>query len=160
MRWFHTASLVSMGFGILGFACSSSSSGGGGTSSGTLQAPMITGVASMAGALHVTWMNMQTDCDTVDGERKAGTGAYASAFSVPGSVDDKMDTAATSNMAYTFRLRCNKAGSFSAYSNEMSGNPMAGGDAGTNMDAGMDSGMNMDSGMGMDSGMKMDGGMD
>ena len=154
MRMFHTASLVTTGFGLLGFACSSSSSSGG-TSAGTPQAPMITGVGSMAGALHVTWMNMQTDCDTVDGERKSGTGAYASAFSVPGSVDNKMDTAATSNMTYTFRLRCNKAGTFSAYSNEMSGNPMTGGDAGMNMD----SGMGMDSGMSMDSGMKMDGGM-
>jgi hypothetical protein len=156
MRWFHR-SLIAFGFGILGLACSSSTSSG---SSGALQAPMMTGVAPMAGALHVTWMNMQSDCDTVEGERKSGTGAYAAAFSVPGSVDNKMDTAATSNMTYTFRLRCNKGGTFSAYSNEMTGNPMSSGDAGMNMDGGMDSGMAMDSGMNMDSGMHMDGGMD
>jgi hypothetical protein len=98
----------------------------------------------MEGALHVTWTNNQSDCDTVEGESKMmGMGDYGGAFSVPGTVDNKMDAKATENMMYMYRLRCKKGGSYSAYSNEMGANPMSGMD----MDGGMG---NMDAGMGMD----------
>ena len=147
--------VLALAFAVAG--CSSSSNNGGGTgttggndagsSSSSLKAPAITQVVPMAGALHVTWTNNQTDCDTVEGESKMmGMGDYAAAFSVPGTVNNKMDTAATDNMTYMYRLRCKKGGAYSAYSNEMGANPMQGMDGGMDMD----SGMNMDSGMGMD----------
>ena len=127
---------------------------GGGSTSSSLKAPTITQVMPMAGALHVTWTNNQSDCDAVEGESKMmGMADYASAFSVPGSVNNKMDTAATDNMTYMYRLRCKKGGAYSSYSNEMGANPMSGMDGGMDMDSGMkmdSGGMNMDSGMGMD----------
>lgn len=91
--------------------------------SGALEAPMLMAVVPMEGALHLTWMNMQKDCSSVEAERRMESGAYEVAFSVPGSVDNKMDAAATDNMTYTFRLRCKKGGAFSVYSNELSANP-------------------------------------
>lgn len=77
----------------------------------------------MEGALHLEWMNMQKDCDSVEAERKMHTDPFAQIFSVPGTVDNKMDSSATENMDYTYRLRCKKGTAYSDYSNEMSGNP-------------------------------------
>jgi hypothetical protein len=89
-----------------------------------LEAPMLMEVVPMEGALHLTWMNMQKDCDSVEGERKMEHHAdYEVAFSVPGTVDNKMDTAATDDMMYTYRMRCKKGTAYSSYSNEMSANP-------------------------------------
>ena len=90
----------------------------------TLQVPMLVEVVPMEGALHLTWMNMQKDCDSVEAERKMEHQAsYELAFSVPGTVDNKMDTAATDNMMYAYRMRCKKGATYSSYSNEMSANP-------------------------------------
>lgn len=94
------------------------------TGSTTLAAPVLTDVMKMAGALHVTWKNVQTDCDSVDVERKTDTGDYKVAYTVPGTVNNKMDTAATMNMTYTYRVRCKKGAEYSPYSNEMSKNPV------------------------------------
>jgi hypothetical protein len=93
------------------------------TADGAPEAPMLMEVEPMEGALHLMWMNMQNDCSSVEAERKMASGAYEPAFSVPGSIDNKMDAAATENMTYTYRLRCKKGSAFSAYSNELSGNP-------------------------------------
>lgn len=101
-------------------ACSSSSDSG----SASLQAPLIKEVMPMTGGLHVTWENKQGDCDTVEGERMMDKQDYASAFSVPGNVDNKMDSNATdTKMMYMYRLRCKKGDAYSGYSNEMSGMP-------------------------------------
>ena len=105
---------------VLLVACSSDD---GGPTSGALQAPMLIEVAPMDGALHLTWMNMQADADSVEAERRMDTGAFAAAFSVPGSVDNKMDALATDDMPYTYRLRAKKGAAFSAYSNELTANP-------------------------------------
>jgi hypothetical protein len=110
---------------------------GGGSTSSSLKAPKVTMIMAMEGALHVQWTNNQTGCDSVEGERKMmGMGDYAAAFFVPGTVDNKMDAAATENMTYMYRLRCKKGGAYSPYSNEMGANPKQG--------------MDMDGGMGMD----------
>lgn len=77
----------------------------------------------MEGALHLEWMNMQKDCDAVEAERMMHGNPYESIFSVPGSVDNKMDGTATEDMDYTYRLRCKKGSSYSDYSNEMTANP-------------------------------------
>jgi hypothetical protein len=101
-------------------ACSSDE---GSDSSGALQAPMLTDIEPMEGALHLTWMNMQADADSVEAERKMDTGEFEAAFSVPGSVDNRMDTAATDDMPYTYRLRAKKGTLYSDYSNELTANP-------------------------------------
>lgn len=147
--------LLMVGLGMLLTACSSSdggttpSSNGGAT--GTLKAPVLMEVTPMSSALHLSWTNAQPDCDSIEGERMMmGRGSYESAFSVPGSVDNKMDTSATEDMTYMYRLRCKKGGTASPYSNEMSGNPHM-------MDGGMGGSGMMDGGMGGSS-MMMDGG--
>jgi hypothetical protein len=96
--------------------------GGGGDASAP-EAPALKSVAKMMGALHVTWTNPASGCDTIEGERKTATDPYALAFTVPGEADNKHDTAATAATTYTYRLRCKKGGVYSAYSAEMSGNP-------------------------------------
>lgn len=88
------------------------------------QAPMMKTVEKMDGALMLRWMNMETGCTSVEGERKEGSGAYSVAFTVPGEVDNKHDYAATNDTTYTYRLRCLKGNSASAYSDEMGMNPV------------------------------------
>ena len=105
-----------------------------GTTSGapatvTLKPPAIDTVAKMMGALHVMWTNAETSCDSVEGERQATMSdgsvmaKYKVVFTVSGEADNKHDTSATDAMKYTYRLRCKKGTAYSAYSNEMSGNP-------------------------------------
>lgn len=100
-------------------ACSSNSDDTG----GALQAPMLMEIEPMEGALHITWMNMQEDADTVEAERKMDEGAFEPAFSVPGTVDNRMDPEATDDMPYTYRLRAKKGTEYSPYSNEITANP-------------------------------------
>lgn len=89
-----------------------------------MKAPTITMVMKMDGALHVMWKNNETGCDSVEGERKTDTEAYKVVFTVPGSVDNKMDVTATADTTYTYRLRCKMGADYSPYSNEMSKNPV------------------------------------
>ena len=98
---------------------------------GALRAPVIEAVMPMEGVLHVAWQNAQPDCDSVEGERKPASGDYTMAFSVPGNVDNKMDTGATPAGSYSYRLRCKKGTAFSPYSNEMSGTAVGTGSGGT-----------------------------
>lgn len=92
-------------------------------SSGALEAPMLMKVMPMEGALHLEWMNMTKDCDSVEAERMMDGEEYMQVFTVPGTVDNKMDASATDDMDYMYRLRCKKGSTYSDYSNEMSGNP-------------------------------------
>ena len=97
---------------------------GGSSTPGVLAAPMLMKVMPMQGALHLEWMNRQADCDAVEAERKMEhDDEFEQSFSVPGSVDNKLDALATDDMLYTYRLRCKKGGAYSDYSNEMSANP-------------------------------------
>lgn len=102
-----------------------------GSSSAALQAPMLMKCMPMEGALHLEWMNMQKDCDSVEAERKMHSNPFEDAFSVPGNVDNKMDATATEDMDYTYRLRCKKGDAYSGYSNEMTANPTEGGAGGS-----------------------------
>ncbi len=98
--------------------------GGMAGTSGSLLAPVIQMVMPMAPAgLHVSWMNKQSDCDSVEGERMSPTADWASVFSVPGYVDNKHDATATDKVQYMYRLRCKKGADYSPYSNEMGGMP-------------------------------------
>lgn len=125
---------------LLAFGCSSDDEKAA-TSSGALRAPVIKEVMPMEGVLHVSWQNVQPDCDAVEGERKPESGDYVMAFSVPGTVDNKMDTGATPAGRYAYRLRCKKGSESSPYSSEMSGvaeGMGTGGMAGSGGMAGMD----------------------
>ncbi len=97
----------------------------GGSGEGGAGAPVLDRVDPMHGALHLYWTNVSGGCDTVEGERKVGaTSAFAPLFTVPGTVDNKADDAATDPMvSYTYRLRCKKGDVYSAYSNERSASP-------------------------------------
>lgn len=106
-------------FAIFLAACSSDE----GSSEGALEAPMLMEVMPMEGALHVTWMNMAPDADSVEAERQMEDGAFEPAFTVPGNVDNKMDPEATDDMPYTYRLRAKRGDSYSPFSNEMTANP-------------------------------------
>ncbi len=88
-----------------------------------LKAPTITTLMKMSGALHVVWKNNQT-CDSVVGERKSDTEDYKVLFTVPGTVNNKMDGTATVDTTYTYRARCKVGANFSPYSAEMSANPV------------------------------------
>jgi hypothetical protein len=119
MKFLSAFTLVLVAFAA---ACSSGDDDEAGPA--TLEAPMLMEIVPMEGALHLTWMNMQKDCDSVEAERKMEhSTAYEAAFSVPGTADNKMDTAATDNMMYMYRMRCRKGSAYSSYSNEMSANP-------------------------------------
>lgn len=89
---------------------------------GTPTAPTLDQLMKMAGALHVMWTNNQS-CDSVVGERKTATTDYVQIFSVKGTIDNKMDSVATANDEYTYRLRCKVGDTFSPYSNELTRNP-------------------------------------
>lgn len=121
---------------------SSGTSGGssgtsGGSSSGTsgssgttaVDPPTIDAVNKMTGVLHVMWTLPKTTCESIEGERKAqmANGSvmeeYKVVFTVPGTTDNKMESTATDDMKYTYRLRCKVGSQYSKYSNEMSGNP-------------------------------------
>jgi len=130
--FFVVMSLATMGCGSddgEGGGTGGTSSGGTGgaagtTGSGALLAPEIEMVMPMAPAgLHVSWMNKQDDCDSVDAERKTATVDFAEIFSVPGYVDNEHDETASEKLEYTYRLRCKKGGAYSPYSNEMGGTP-------------------------------------
>lgn len=87
-----------------------------------LKAPTLDQLMKMSGALHIMWTNNQV-CDSVVGERKTATTDYKQIFSVPGTVNNKMDGAATADTDYTYRLRCKVGTTFSPYSNELTKNP-------------------------------------
>lgn len=87
------------------------------------KAPRLTELAPMTGAIHVTWVNEETGCDTVEIERKTGAAAFAVVYSVNGAADNKHDASATEKTPYTYRLRCKKGASYSPYSNQLDGTP-------------------------------------
>ena len=94
-----------------------------------LEPPRLVLAEKMLGALHLTWVNPAPLCDAVEIERRtttpdgAVTSGFALVYSVPGVADNKHDGAATEDVTYGYRLRCQKAGRFSSYSNELSANP-------------------------------------
>lgn len=96
---------------------------GGGDSAPALLAPTLDAVNLMMGGLHVLWTNNQTDCDTIEGERKKPSTEYEVVFTLPGEADNKHDASATQDVEYTYRVRCLKGEAYSAYSNELSQNP-------------------------------------
>ncbi len=106
---------------VSGTSSSSSSTGGGDAAPA---APILDEVAPMHGALHVYWTNVADDCDDVEGERMTPDEAFAVFFTVPGTVDNEADDEATDPATdYTYRVRCRRGETYSAYSNELTASP-------------------------------------
>lgn len=97
--------------------------GGGGGSSGPPQAPMMQSAAPLQGGLHVTWMNMTPDCDTIELDRNMDGGAFALAYTLTGAAEAQHDGAATAPGTYCYKARCTKADQVSPDSNEVCGTP-------------------------------------
>ena len=89
----------------------------------TLKAPKIDGIMKMGGVLHVSWTNAEASSDAVELERKTATAPYKVVYTLPGDVDNKMDNGASAATMYTYRARCKKGATYSAYSNEKSATP-------------------------------------
>lgn len=118
------------GFAVLGLTsilvvtgCGSDDGSDDGSKSGALSAPVVEGVMAMSPGLHVTWKNVTTDCDEIEGERKSATEPFAVVFKVPGYVDNEHDSTPQAGVEHTYRLRCRRGSEHSAYSNEASGTP-------------------------------------
>ena len=87
------------------------------------KAPALDRVMAMTGGLHLMWTNNESRCDAIEGERKSATEPYKVVFTLDGALDNQHDGPLTAGTTYTYRLRCKKAGVYSAYSNEKSGTP-------------------------------------
>ncbi len=87
------------------------------------KAPTMDGIMKMHGALHVSWTNAEPSCTAVELERKTATAAWKVVYTLPGEADNKHDATATAATMYTYRARCKKATTYSAYSNEKSATP-------------------------------------
>jgi len=88
------------------------------------KAPTIGSLMKMAGGLHVTWKNNEKGCEAIEGERKSSSTEYKRVFTIPnGDVDNKHDAPLTAGETYTYRVRCQKGGVYSPYSNEKTGSP-------------------------------------
>ncbi|WP_437926740.1 hypothetical protein WMF37_48360 [Sorangium sp. So ce291] len=98
---------------------------GGGPVATAPDAPVLSFVMPMLGVVHVEWVP-QPECDQIEAERKDPTHDYAVAFTVAGEKKAYMDSEATEDMEYTYRLRCKVGEVYSGYSNEMSANPTDG----------------------------------
>lgn len=86
--------------------------------------PAVTGVMKMAGALHVTWKLNDTGLSSVELWRKTGTGAYAKAYTLPGSATSEHDTAASVvGTTYCYQVKTIRAGMESQLSVEKCGSP-------------------------------------
>src|SRR5438045_200251 len=81
---------ISVVAGLLVLACSSSAE-----DAPAPKAPRLTELVPMGNAIHVTWVNEEPACDTIEIERKTGTAPFAVVYTVLGAVDNKHDASAT-----------------------------------------------------------------
>ncbi len=92
---------------------------------GALLAPLLDLMQSTDAGVKVGWVNNTTDCTSVRGERKYGLVSYTEVFSVAGSATNTVDTSSSaianpSSTQCTYRVRCERGGAYSPYSNELS----------------------------------------
>jgi hypothetical protein len=86
--------------------------------------PAVTMVMPMSGALHVTWKLNDTGLTNVELWRKQGTGAYALAYTLPGSAIAQHDMQANATgTTYCYQVKTIRAGMESQLSNEKCGTP-------------------------------------
>jgi hypothetical protein len=110
--------------GTTGEAGAAQTTGGeGGTQSGLPQPPVMESVSPLDGALHVTWMNVSTDCDKIELWRKDGDAEYILAFTLTGAAEAQHDSGVEPGSPYCYKARCTKDDVTSAYSSEKCATP-------------------------------------
>jgi hypothetical protein len=87
-----------------------------------IEAPILKEVAPFSSVLRLLW-ETPVACDEVEGERRTAATSYEAVFTVPGTDTAFVDGEAYLDQTYTYRLRCKRGSSFSAYSNELTANP-------------------------------------
>jgi hypothetical protein len=87
------------------------------------QPPVMESVSPLSGDLHVTWMNVSTDCDKVELWRKDGDAEYMLAYTLTGVAEAQHDSGVEAGSTYCYKARCTKGDTTSAYSNEKCGIP-------------------------------------
>jgi hypothetical protein len=87
------------------------------------QPPVMESVSPLSGALHVTWMNVSTNCDKVELWRKDGDAEYMLAYTLTGVAEAQHDSGVEPGSTYCYKARCTKGDDTSAYSNEKCGTP-------------------------------------
>lgn len=97
--------------------------GGSGGGSADAQAPIITEVMPLEGALHVAWTNVTTDCDKIELLRKHDAGTYGVAYTLAGAATSQHDMAAVPPGMYCYKAHCIKGTDTSSDSNEKCGTP-------------------------------------
>ena len=86
--------------------------------------PALAAVMPMSGALHVSWKLNDTALTGVELWRKNGTGAYAKAYSLPGSATSQHDMKANdASMTYCYQVKTLRGAAASELSPEMCGHP-------------------------------------
>ena len=80
-------------------------------------------MSKLGGALHVEWKLKDTGLTSVELWRKKDAGAYAKAYTLPGSATSQHDGAATGAAMYCYRVATIRGGITSDQSNEMCGTP-------------------------------------
>ena len=87
-------------------------------------APTLVSVEKMSGSLHVTWKLNDTGLTNVFVFRKKDAGAYAKAYTLPGTATAQHDMGASSaGSTYCYQVQTVKAGAMSDLSNELCGSP-------------------------------------
>lgn len=117
--------LPSVGAFALGLACGEHDTVDGSSGTGEHpaedagpKAPFLDTVAAMHGALHLFWTNETVDCDEIEIERAIEDGPFTLHATVEQHVEDVADDTATDPaLLYAYRLRCERDGDFSPYSN-------------------------------------------
>jgi hypothetical protein len=132
VRFIGLASVLVVGMACAGEVEEESTSGGGSPSAPSispvevsLKPPVLTQIDSFSNVLRLTWETPST-CDEIEGERRTATSPFEVIFTVPGSDSVFVDGEAIEDKTYTYRLRCRRSFSISAYSNEMTANPADG----------------------------------
>ena len=102
---------------------------GGGVDSGAEAAsgkpatPEVVSVAPLSGGLHVTWKLNGTALTGVELWRKKDTGAYAKAYTLPGTATSQHDGAATAPGMYCYQVKTVRDSETSELSAEKCGTP-------------------------------------
>ena len=93
------------------------------TSASKPATPTLVGVEKLSGALHVTWTLNDTGLTNVFLFRKKDAGAYAKAYTLPGTATSQHDMGAMAGSTYCYQVQTVKGGVMSDLSNEKCGTP-------------------------------------
>ena len=85
--------------------------------------PQLLSAEPLGGGLHVMWKLNDTGLTAVHLMRKKDAGAYAMAYTLPGSATSQHDAAATAPGMYCYQVQTMRGDAMSDLSNEVCGTP-------------------------------------